>query len=108
MYERGDVIKAPDPFGGNAGRPYVVLSSDTHPFNAEEAVCAAITKTARSETIPITESDFLSGELPIDPSYASPWVLVTIKHADVLEQFRTLDDQTTDRVARNAALYVDP
>ena len=86
----------------------MVLSSDTHPFNAEEAVCAAITKTARSETIPITESDFLSGELPIDPSYASPWVLVTIKHADVLEQFRTLDDQTTDRVARNAALYVDP
>jgi hypothetical protein len=108
MYTRGDVVKAPDPFGGHAGRPYLALSDDNHPFNDEEAIYAAITKTARSDAVPITASDFVSGSLPIDPSYASPWVLVTIKHDDVLNQFGRLDDRTTDRVAGNAGFYVDP
>ena len=107
MYTRGDVVKAPDPFG-HPSRPFVVLSDDTHPFSDEEAIYAAITTTARSDAIPITEGDFLSGGLPDDPSYASPWALLTIKHADVMDQEGTLDAQTTDRIAGNAAHYVNP
>lgn len=107
MYSRGDVVKAPDPFG-HPSRPFVALSDGTHPFANEEAIYAAITTTARSDAIPITGDDFLSGGLPVDPSYASPWVLLTIKHADVMDQDGTLDDQTTDRIAGNAAHYVNP
>ncbi|MCH7660699.1 MAG: hypothetical protein IH933_09010 [Euryarchaeota archaeon] len=108
MFSRGDVVKAPDPFGGHEGRPYIALSDDTHRFAGEEAIYAAITTTPRSEAIPITGSDFISGSLPVDPSFASPWALVTLKHDDVLKQEGTLDDQTTDRIGGNAAHYVDP
>lgn len=108
MYSRGDVVKAPDPFGGHPSRPYIALSDDTHPFDTEEAIYAVITRTARSDAIPITSADFLSGGLPSDPSYASPWTLVTIKHDDVIDQEGTLDAKTTNRIGGNAAHYVDP
>lgn len=107
MYSRGDVVTAPDPFGRHR-RPFVALSDDDHPFANEEAIYVAITTTARSDAIPITAADFLSGGLPIDPSYASPWVLVTLKHADVLDQEGTLSIPTTDRIAGNAAHYINP
>jgi mRNA interferase MazF len=108
MFVRGDVVRAPDPFGGHAGRPYIALSDDTHRFADEEAIYAAITTTPRSDAIPITDGYFIAGGLPVDPSYASPWALVTLKHDDVRDQEGTLDEQTTARIGGNAAHYVDP
>lgn len=85
MYTRGVVVKGPNPFSTATSRPYVALSDDTHPFADEEAIYAVITSTARLEAIPITDEDFQSGGLPVDPSYASPWALITFKHDDILD-----------------------
>lgn len=108
MFSRGDVVKGPNPFSSDPVRPYIALSDGTHPFCRNEAVYAAVTSTPRSEAIPITAEDFESGGLPIDPSYASPWAILTFKHDDILEQEGVLNEQTTQRIAGDAARYVDP
>jgi mRNA interferase MazF len=108
MYSRGEVVKGPNPFSADPARPYVVLSDDTHPFFQNEAIYAAITSTPRSEAIPITSNEFKSGGLPIDPSYVSPWALLTFKHDDILEQEGILTEQTMRRIGGNAAQYVNP
>lgn len=108
MYTRGDVVKGPNHFSSDPNRPYVALSNETHPFSDEEAIYAVVTSTARSDAIPITGGDFQSGSLRLDPSYASPWALVTLKHDDILDQEGVLTDQTTKRIAGNAAHYINP
>ncbi|MCH7661490.1 MAG: hypothetical protein IH933_13215 [Euryarchaeota archaeon] len=108
MYSRGDVVKGPNPFSSDPVRPYVALSNDTHPFFRNETVYAAVTSTPRSEAIPITGENFESGGLPVDPSYASPWTILTFKHGDILEQEGVLSEETIRRIAGNAARYVDP
>jgi hypothetical protein len=35
-YERGAIVVATDPFGGNNERPYLVISNESHPFRDEE------------------------------------------------------------------------
>ena len=55
---------------------------DSPPFRDKEAVYTFVTTTRRSEAIALTSDDFSSGSLPRE-SYVNPWVLVTIKLADI-------------------------
>lgn len=59
--DRGAVITGPDLIGTHPDRSYIRLSDDTHPFNDEEALYAAVTTTPRSIAIPLTEDDFSTG-----------------------------------------------
>lgn len=104
-YARGTVVKGPDLMGPHDYRPYVCLSTEHPPFRDEEAVYAVVTTTRRSAAIPLTEADFVSGALPRE-SYVNPWVLVTIKHADVQEIEGQLTDDTVEKVAREAANHI--
>lgn len=105
QYARGTVVKGPDLLGPHSYRPYVCLSTDAPPFRNEEAVYAVVTTTHRSDAIPLTETDFTTGGLPRQ-SYVSPWVLVTIKHADIHEQEGQLTEDTIETIAREAAVYI--
>ena len=104
-YGRGSVVKGPVLLGPHDHRPYVCLSTENPPFRDEEAVYAAVTKTSRSAAIPLAETDFRSGGLPRE-SYVNPWVLVTIKHADMQEIEGHLTDDTVDKIAREAATNI--
>lgn len=104
-YPRGAVVKGPDLFGSHEHRPYVCLSTDDPPFRDQEAVYAVVTTTRRSEAIPLAETDFATGGLPRE-SYVNPWVLVTIKHADIRGIEAQLTDSTVDKVAREAATHI--
>jgi len=105
QYTRGAVVKGPDLLGPHSHRPYVCLSTASPPFRDEEAVYTAVTTTRRSEAIPLTDDDFRSGSLPRE-SYVNPWVLVTIKHADVRETEGHLSEPTVDTIAREAASHL--
>ena len=104
-YERGTVVKGPDLFADHDYRPYVCLSDDTHPFNDEEALYAAVTTTRRAVAVPLTDDDFRSGGLPRD-SYVNPWTVVSIRHADIQTEEARLVDATTEKIARAAAGYL--
>lgn len=104
-YVRGTVVKGPDILGPHEHRPYVCLSTETPPFRDEEAIYAVVTTTRRSAAIPIAATDFTNGGLPRE-SYVNPWVLVTIKHADIQGREGRLAEDTVDKVAQEAATHI--
>jgi mRNA interferase MazF len=104
-YDRGAVVKGPDFLGPHTHRPYVCVSTDDPPFRDEEAVYVVVTTTRRSAAIPLASADFTSGGLPRD-SYVNPWVLVTIKHADMQDIEGQLAEDTVDKIAREAATHI--
>ncbi|WP_138005079.1 hypothetical protein [Halalkalirubrum salinum] len=104
-YTRGAVVKGPDLLGPHKYRPYVCLSTESPPFRDEEAVYAVVTTTRRSAAIPLAGTDFTKGELPRE-SYVNPWVLVTIKHADIQKIEGQLTEETVDMIAREAADHI--
>ena len=104
-YVRGAVVKGPDLLGPHEHRPYGCLSTENPPFRDEEAVYAAVTTTPRSAAVPLAETDFRSGGLPRE-SYVNPWVLVTIKHADMQEIEGQLTEDTVEKIAREAATNI--
>jgi mRNA-degrading endonuclease toxin of MazEF toxin-antitoxin module len=105
QYSRGTVVKGPDLLGPHDYRPYVCLSTDDPPFRDEEPVYAVVTTTRRSAAIPLASTDFTSGGLPRE-SYVNPWVLVTIKHANIQEIEGQLTVDTVDKVAQEAAAHI--
>ena len=102
---RGSAVKGPDLLGPHDYRPYVCLSTGNPPFRDKEAVHAAVTTTPRSAAIPLAETDFTSGGLPRE-SYVNPWVLVTIKHADIQGIEGHLAEDTVEQIARKAAINI--
>ena len=98
-------MKGPDLFADHDYRPYVRLSDDTHPFSDEEALYVAVTTTARPSAVPLVASDFASGGLPKD-SYANPWTVVPIRHADIQAKEGQLTRRKTNEIAREAANYL--
>ena len=104
-YDWGAVVKAPDLLGPHDYRPYICLSTADPPFRDEEAIYAVVTTTRRSAAIPLPAAEFTTGGLPRD-SYVNPWVLVTIKHADIQETEGHLVAETVDTIAREAAAHL--
>ncbi|WP_135853172.1 hypothetical protein [Halorussus salinus] len=104
-YDRGTVVKGPDLLADHEYRPYVCLTDESHPFNDEEALYAAVTTTRRAAAIPLASADFKSGGLPRE-SYVNPWTVVPIRHADVYDEEGRLVEATTEKIAQEAAGYL--
>ena len=81
------------------------MSDATHPLHDEEALYAAVTTTRRAVAIPLTDDYFTSGYLP-RKSYVNPWTVVSIRHADILEEEGRLVESTTEKIAREAAGFL--
>lgn len=81
------------------------LSTEDPPFRDEEDVYAAVTTPPRSAAIPLAATDFTRGGLPRE-SYVNPWVLVTMKHADIQGIEGQLTDDTVDKIAQEGAINI--
>lgn len=103
-FKRGDVIWHPAPYKDDpdAGRPFVVLSDDSHPFYGVEYVVAALTTVSRPEALQLTEVDWIRGGTPRD-SYVSPWYVMALKHANFKTGIGTLRESIVDRVSREVS-----
>lgn len=105
-FQRADVVKHPAPFKNPPNyRYFVVLSDDKHPFHGEEYGVAALTSQDRPEAIELDDSDWRFGA-PAGDSYASPWYVFTIKHADITNPQGSVTDHAADRIAKAAASYL--
>lgn len=83
----------------------MILSDDSHPFQGEEYAVVALTSKQRPVAVEIENSDWQFGAPPGD-SYASPWYVFTIKHADIANPQGSITDQKTDEIAKEAASYL--
>lgn len=103
-YPQGAVVLAEDPFGNTPHRPFLVLSTDQHPFHEQECIAAVVTTTSRESAIKLANSDFDRGSLPRE-SYVSPWNPVTIKEYMVEKHIATVVDSVVDRTVTELNTY---
>lgn len=104
--ERGSVVDGPDPLGGSRARPWLKLSDHGHPFDGEEGIFAALTRTERTIAVGVEPSDFVRGGLPHADSYVSPWVLVTFKEDGLFKERGQVSEELVDEVAEKGAWYL--
>lgn len=65
--KRGHVVLAPDPFKAqdNTTRPWVVVNSETHPFDSEQYIVMALTtQTWYEKRVPLDEEDYRHRQAP--------------------------------------------
>jgi mRNA interferase MazF len=84
QYERGDVAYGADPFKGvDAARPWLIISTDTHPFHGDQYIATTLTtKTWYDQRISPDESDWIEGGTPEESSVV-PWNISSIDHDDL-------------------------
>jgi len=105
-FRRADVVWHPAPFKQPPReRPFLILSDDSHPFHGPEYAVVGLTRTGRPRAIELTPSSWAAGG-PGGESYASPWYVFTIKHADVIRPKGALTGEATDDVATAVARMV--
>lgn len=107
-YQRGDVVEVGDPFNeDNPTRPFVIVSTDSHPFHGEQYVAMTLTtRTWYDGIVSLSDEDFLEGEVPKDSSIV-PWGLVSPDHADVLDRFGRLESEPVDEAVDRLQRYLE-
>jgi mRNA-degrading endonuclease toxin of MazEF toxin-antitoxin module len=105
-FTRSDVVWAPAQFKTQTTeRPYLVVSTDAHPFHGEEYVALGITTRRRAEALSL-DGEWEKGGTP-EPSYVNPWSLVTIKHGSITDgQGRVREEFVERAVAVTAFRYL--
>jgi hypothetical protein len=105
-FARGDVVRTPAYFKTRTTeRPYLVVSTDAHPFHGGEYVALGITTRDRTEALSL-DGEWVKGGTP-EPSYLNPWSLVTIKHASISGGQGRLREEFVERaVGLTASRYL--
>jgi len=98
-FDRGAVVWHPAPFKRPPKeRPFLVLSGASHPFHGSEYAVVGLTRTSRPPAVELGSDDWEVGD-PGSDSYASPWYVFTIKHADINRPKGAITQDATGRVA---------
>lgn len=97
---RGDVVRSTDPFkaGTDAQRPWLVLSTDAHPFNDEQCIAVAVSTKRYENSIPLPDDGWQVGGVP-KTSFASPWAVHSPRFEDIDVWQGRVVDAVIDRVA---------
>jgi hypothetical protein len=81
-FEQGEVWWGPALHKSSAAyRPWVIVSTATHPYSHEECVVLAMTTKEHPEGIPVPESEWVTGGSDTK-AFVSPWYPTTIKQRD--------------------------
>ncbi|MCU4800570.1 type II toxin-antitoxin system PemK/MazF family toxin [Halobacteria archaeon HArc-gm2] len=99
MPERDEVWWGPAPHKEtSAYRPWLLLSTDEHPFAAEECIGVAMTTQSHTEAIRVPDDAWTSGGSS-KQAYVSPWYVATMKHAAFDRRQGSLHEPLIERVA---------
>ncbi|MFB6296875.1 MAG: hypothetical protein ABEH66_08585 [Halobacteriales archaeon] len=99
--ERGEIVWHPAVFA-DYERPFLVVSTDAHPFHGEEYVALAISTTDVASAIQIEQVDWAIGALPKE-SYVKPWNPVILKETDIATTAGALYQDVVDRAVDHLA-----
>lgn len=105
-YSRGTVRWGPAPHRtAESYRPWVVLSTDDHPFAHAECIAAAMTTQPHSEGIAVPDGAWVEGGADTR-SYVSPWYVATFKHSSFDRKQGRLSEHIVSRVAGKTRAFV--
>lgn len=95
-FEQGDLIVALDPHKEDprASRPFVIVSTRSHPFHGKQYIAVAVSSRPRNQAIKITTDDLSYGALH-QTSYVNTWAVSTIESEDIGQQIGSLTDAAT-------------
>lgn len=106
MYDRGTVWWGPAPHKDTPSyRPWLVLSTDDHPFAREECIVAAMTTTAHDAGIEVSTSAWTDGGSDVK-SYVSPWYVATLKYSSFDRKQGRIRTPLVERVASKLHSFV--
>jgi mRNA-degrading endonuclease toxin of MazEF toxin-antitoxin module len=90
--ERGDVVRSADPFkvGDDRQRPWLIASTDTHPFSGEQYIAVAVSTKEYGDSIPLSVDVWEVGGVPRQ-SFGFPWAV----HSPRREDFVAWQDRVT-------------
>ena len=103
-FDRGHVVWHDGLFRGT-GRPWLVVSSEDHPFQGEEYIVVGITTTDRPGETELTDDAWSVGGLPRS-SYVAPWFLTTLKHAEIDRGVGKLTEEVINNVLNDVRGYL--
>jgi hypothetical protein len=104
--ERGDVVRSVDPFklGTDRQRPWLVLSTDHHPFFSEQSISVAVSTKSHSDSIALADAEWEVGGVPRE-SFASPWALHSPRIEDLETWQGRVSESLVDRVVEQVNEY---
>lgn len=94
-HQRGEVVWYPAMFA-DYDRPFLVVSTDRHPYHGEEYVGLSVTTTGHEAAVAIDDADWELGSLPRE-SHVKPWNPVVLKHEDIAGVAGALADPVVER-----------
>ncbi|MCU4742932.1 hypothetical protein OB955_18630 [Halobacteria archaeon AArc-m2/3/4] len=100
-HERGEVVWYPALFA-DYDRPFLIVSTDDHPFYRDEYVALSITTTDLEASIRIGEDDWVIGELPKE-SHVKPWNPAIVKADEILSVAGAVTTDLVDRAVDDLA-----
>jgi len=106
MTKRGEVWWGQAPFKGQGiYRPWLVVSTQSHPFLDEECIVLALTTTCHEEGVAVSSEAWVSGAPEVD-SYVSPWYVTTLKLRELDCQHGRLDEGFVSKAVQQLHDYV--
>lgn len=93
-HERGEVVWYPALFA-DYERPYLIVSTDSHPFYPDEYIGLTITTTPHEDAIKIENDHWAVGTLP-ETSYIKPWNPTILKVDEVRSTAGALHHRPVD------------
>lgn len=102
------VIWASDPLKSesDAARPLIVLNNETHPFDGEQWIAAAVSTTPRPQALELTDEAWIDGTLP-QCSYAYPWAVLSPRIERVDYVVGRTTEPFVDEIVAEAHGYVE-
>lgn len=105
-HDRGNGWWGPAPHKDTpAYRPWVILSTDEHPFAESECIAAAMTTRRHADGIAVPDDGWIEGGSETQ-SYVSPWYVATFKYRSFDRRQGRLSEPLVGRVAEELRSYV--
>jgi hypothetical protein len=104
---RGDVVRSSDPFrlGRDSQRPWLVVSTDRHPFADEQCIAVAVSTKEYPDSLSLTDAPWDVGGVP-EQSFVSPWAVHSPRGEDVVAWQGLVASSFVDRVLDRFERYV--
>ncbi|GAB6878897.1 hypothetical protein JCM17823_11710 [Halorubrum gandharaense] len=106
--KRGHVVLAPDPFksDSDATRPWVVVNTERHPFDAQQYVVMGLTtRTWYDERIPLESGDFRHRSAPRDSSIV-PHAVTSLSPSLLTDYVCRVRDEPLDQAVDVLVTYL--
>ena len=83
--ERGDVVRSTDPFklGDERQRPWLIVNSDSHPFDDEQFIAVAVSTKKYDDSLALDSEVWDTGGVPRE-SFVSPWAIHSPRSEDLV------------------------